>query len=158
MAKSVVQEFAIGGFSEIGTGARDYGMGVVRIDQRFLQGNPAAARWPRHALLRVHARKGGRPKHIYGMLRAINPEGLPDGPDQAPLLCLEYDDRLLLGVEKGDRITLSLSQAGLWGRYKYFRDHPNIVVRSYTRYTFLTSVFTALLGAMTWALFRGLGF
>jgi hypothetical protein len=156
MAKSVAQDFVIGGFSQIGTGARDYGMGVVRIDHRFMASHPVAAHWPRHALLRMQVEKEDGARQVYGMLRAIDPAELPETP--APLLCLEYDDRLLLGVEKGDKVTIGVSKAGLWGRYKYFRDHPNIVVRSYTRYTFLTGIFTALLGAMTWALFRGLGF
>jgi hypothetical protein len=100
-------------------------------------------------------RKAGR-ANVYALLRAIDPSDLPDG-NESPLLCLEYDDRLLLGVEKGERVTLGLSKASLWGRFQYFRNHPNIVVRSYTRYTFMTGIFTALLGAMAWALFRRFG-
>jgi len=156
VAKSITQEFVIGGFSQISTGARDYGMGVVRIDPRFLSSNAAAARWPRHALLRLRGQGKRGVGQVFGVLRTIDPADLPH--EQAlPLLCLEYDDRLLLGVEKGEKATVRLSEAGLWGRYQYFRYHPNIVVRSYTRYTFLTGVFTALLGAMTWALFRRFG-
>jgi hypothetical protein len=96
--------------------------------------------------------KGG----VHALLRVIDPSSLPE-EKELPLLCLEYDDRLLLGVEKGERVAISLSRAGLWGRLQYFRNHPNIVVRSYTNYTFLTGVFTALLGAMAWALFRRFG-
>jgi len=156
MAKAIAQEFVIGGFSQIRTGARDYGMGIVRIDPRFLANHPQAVRWPRHALLRVRVGKGAGTKQVYGVLRTIDPADLPEDQN-TPLLCLEYDDRLLLAVEKGDKVTVCLSEAGLWGRYKYFRDHPNIVVRSYTRYTFITGIFTALLGAMAWALFRKFG-
>jgi hypothetical protein len=146
----------IGGFSDIRSGTRDYGMGVVRLDPRVLSGDPAATGWGRHTLLRLTAEaKPGR-RHVYAVLRAIDPSDLPDG-QELPLLCLEYDDRLLLGVEKGESTTVRLSQAGLWGRFHYFRNHPNIVVRSYTRYTFMTGIFTALLGAMTWALFRKFG-
>lgn len=99
---------------------------------------------------------GAAAKQVYGVLRAINPADLPED-ENTPLLCLEYDDRLLLGVEKGAKVSVALSEAGLWGRYMYFRNHPNIVVRSYTRYTFMTGIFTALLGEMTWALFRKFG-
>ena len=156
MSKVIRQDCLIGGFSQIRTGQRDYGTGVVRIDPRFLARHPEVARWQRHALLRVRIGTGAAAKQVYGVLRAINPADLPED-ENTPLLCLEYDDRLLLGVEKGAKVSVALSEAGLWGRYMYFRNHPNIVVRSYTRYTFMTGIFTALLGAMTWALFRKFG-
>jgi hypothetical protein len=151
VGKTITQEFAIGGFSEIGTGARDYGMGIVRIDPRFIANHPAAARWRRHVLLRLDRQTTAG--QVYAVLRTINPASVSQ--DHAiPLLCLEYDDRLVLGVAKGEKATIRLSKASLWGRFQYFRNHPNIMVRSYTRYTFITGVFTALLGAMTWALLR----
>jgi hypothetical protein len=156
MGKAITQAFRIGGFSQIDSGARDYGMGVVRIDQRLLVVNPVAARWGRHALLRIKREEGTGGGPVYAMLRAIDPLDLP-GEDDVLTLCLEYDDRLLLQVEKGETATLHLSKASVWGRYQYFRNHPNIVVRSYTRYTFLTGVFTTLLGATAWALFRKFG-
>ena len=153
----VRQEFLIGGFYEIKTGTRDYGMGIVRVDPKFLKDNPVAERWQRHALVRVRVIEGThRGKDLYAVLRSINPADLPKGHD-VPLLCLEYDDRLLLGVEKGDKVTLELKLAGVWGRYKYFRDHPNIVVRAYIGYAFMTGVFTTVLGAIAWALFRRFG-
>jgi hypothetical protein len=156
MGRAVTREFLIGGFSEIDTGGRDYGMGVVRIDPRLTSGDPAAARWRRHALLRLQVKKAGGTRRVYALARPIDPADLPQDRE-LPLLCLEYDDRLTLGVEKGETATVQLSKAGLWGRYQYFRNHPNIVVRSYTRYTFLTGIFTAVLGAITWALFRKFG-
>jgi hypothetical protein len=155
-ASVIGYEFVIGGFSDIKTGGRDYGMGIVRIDPRFLTTNPAAASWPRHTLLLLRTAGKAKSKTLYAVLRTISPSDLPkDQP--LPLLCLEYDDRLLLDLEKGDKVTLEISKAGIWGRYKYFRDHPNIIVRAYVRYAFMTGVFTAVLGAIAWALFRRFG-
>jgi hypothetical protein len=156
MGKTIIQEFLIGGFSDISTGGRDYGMGVVRIDQRFLSRHNIGSRWRRHELLRLRLEGPGANERVYAVLRVIDPADL-SAEQNPPVLCLEYDDRLLLGVEKGKKATVHLSKAGIWGRLQYFRNHPNIVVRSYTRYTFMTGLFTTLLGAMAWALFKRFG-
>lgn len=149
-------EFKIGGFSELGTGPRDYGMGVVRIDDRFISSGGSSARWNRHALLKLQVTRNGKTRATFAALRAID-KNSPVLPAGQHLLCLEYDDRRLLGVEKGEFVPITITEAGLWGRYWYFRDHPNVLLRTYTRYTFIVALLGAITGAFVTAVLKRLG-
>jgi hypothetical protein len=145
----VAGRFVIGGFSQIGTGSRDYGMGIVRVDPRFLAANKEASKWPRHTLVRLMKGK----KSLYAILRPINPDDIPE-KEERYYLCLEYDDRLVLDVQKGQEVEIRMDKAGLVGQYMYFRGHPNIMVRAYLRYAFLTSIFTTIMGAIVLTIIR----
>lgn len=143
----VSQIFRVGGFSELGTGSRDYGMGIVRIDWRQTPGEPIR----RHDLVKITCVDTKR--HTYAAFRLIDPNA-PNIPVDVPLLCMEYDDRLLLGVEKGEERTFAISRAGLYGQYRYFQSHPNVVIRAYTRYTFLVGLLGAAVGAIVTSILR----
>jgi hypothetical protein len=151
----IAGRFVIGGFSQIGTGNRDYGMGIVRIDPRFLATNREASKWPRHTLVKLTLRTKEKNKSLYAILRPINPDDIPE-KEERYYLCLEYDDRLVLNVQKGQEVEICLNKAGLIGQYMYFRGHPNIMVRAYLRYAFLTSIFTTIMGAIMWTIIRNL--
>jgi hypothetical protein len=80
--------FTIGGFKEIGTGARDYGFGIIRIDEQYLKDKKIMESWSRHTLIRV--KRPDRGKTAYGVLRVI-PHTLTGEPTALPLICIEED-------------------------------------------------------------------
>lgn len=147
--------FVIGGFSQIGTGNRDYGMGIVRVDPRYLAADKDASKWPRHTLVKLTLRTDGKNRSLYAILRPINPDDIPE-KEERHYLCLEYDDRLALNVHKGQEIDVCLEKAGLIGQYMYFRGHPNIMIRAYLRYAFIASILTTIMGAIAWTIIRQL--
>jgi hypothetical protein len=141
-----IGKFEITGFSALKSGDRDYGFGVVRLDPRYVE----KCRWGRHTLLRIRVTTPKGTQTTFAALRTIDPETvkLPEGHY---LLALEYDDRLHLNVDKTRVYEIDITKAGLYGQYRYFRDHPNIVLRAYTRYTFVVGMVGAAIGALVTA-------
>ncbi len=117
------------GFSEIGTGGRDYGQGVVRITKNaFTAQELGTFMLRRNNLLKLSRCDNG--KTTFAFFRPL-PDSTLAEPTNQPKIFMEYDDRLQLDVfDKGDVVELEISPAGLLGRLSYFTNHPNILVRT----------------------------
>lgn len=127
--------FKIQGFKYIETGPQDYGHGIIRIDSKSKHAVEQLADLRRNDLVRVQQRNG---MWVTGILRYF------DSTDES-LLCLEYDDRLQLGVEKGDSVELMIRKASSLERAVFFWHHPNPIVRiEFKLAVFLASVSVAL--------------
>lgn len=72
-------------------------MGVARVDPRLISGGPVAARWRRHALLRLKVKKAAGARRAYAVVRLIDPADLPqdrrdigDGDLRDEISCMRY--------------------------------------------------------------------
>jgi hypothetical protein len=134
-------EFKVEGFRYAGTGERDYGQGIVRVSLAFIQAkHPKALQWPRNQLVRIRHEGSGR--RIVCLFRPL----ISDEPN---LLCLEYDDRLKLGImEKGQFHRLSIKKAGGFRSFGFYWNHPNPLVSFDFRLTVYLTMVSIVLGAL----------
>lgn len=127
------KQFLIKGFKELGTGNRDYGRGIVRLSSNIA--NQVAI--SRHGLVRLENLECGAVKHA--LYRPHN--------DSDCVVGLEYDDRLLLGIEeKGKKVDLRVSAEPSWFYLHYFLSHPDVNVRLTFLFSIVFCVLSAILG------------
>lgn len=141
-------DFKVEGFKYAGTGDRDYGLGVVRISEQFLKVHAKSLlTWPRHQLVEIANPENGM-KAICIFRPLIS--------NEENLLCLEYDDRLKLGItNKGKTHRLKLSKAGNLSSLTFYWNHPNILVRIEFRLTVYLTVISVILGVLLSAITFG---
>lgn len=127
------KEFVIKGFKELGTGNRDYGRGIVRLHPSVA----ATIDLSRHGLVRIENLANRKVK--YAIFR---PHEAADD-----VVGLEYDDRLMLGIEeKGSKISLSITRAPSLYYMTYFLNHPDMNIRLTFLFAIIFSVFSAFIG------------
>lgn len=130
------EEFTVQGFKHIGTGPQDYGQGIVRVSSRAKKELKQLEKLSRNDLIRVQRKDG---QWMTGLLRYFD-------SNEARLLCIEYDDRLELGVNKGENAELSIRKAYRAERALFFWHHPNPIVRIEFKLAVALGLLCVLLG------------
>lgn len=125
------------GFSYSESGPQDYGQGVVRLDAR-LATSPALSEVKRNGLVRVNCKEK---KFVYAVARFGDLK-------EKDVLCMEYDDRLQLGLEKGKRESFYISPANFLGYLPYLWNHPNLTIRIDFKITIAIAVLSILSGIL----------
>lgn len=119
------------GFSDIGTGVRDYGKGIIRISSTSPLGSTLLSEPNRHLLVRVETRAHDR---VLAIAR-------PTPNLTANEVALEYHDRLRLSVEKGAQVEISIVAARRIETFGYLWSHPDSIIRYQFRLSvYLTSI------------------
>ena len=141
MELRVKHSFKIEGFKYAGTGDRDYGQGIIRISEAFIQKTqPSIAQWPRHQL--VFVKNIGNNSAAVCIFRPLR-------SSEDNLICLEYDDRLKLGaLEKGSIYNLEIKKAGWWKSLMFYWKHPNPLIRLDFKLAFYLTIISIILGTL----------
>ena len=134
MSKFLRETVTIRGFSEIGTNSQDYGKGVIRARPEFATKIGVRGR---HNLVRIQSSCGSC--WITAVLRMNRDLKSSD-------IALEYDQRRLLDVKKGESYELVFSKAGTIGWWVFFWNHPSIEFRMMSRMTIIVAVLSAVAG------------
>lgn len=108
----------LGGFSEINTGSQDYGQGIVRVSSALKEKHADVfSGIKRGGLVHVKSDSGAA---IVGVIRYFD--------NEKEMLCVEYDDRLALGVDKGKTAKLRVGKASYAAMGRFFWFHSNPIV------------------------------
>lgn len=133
--------FKVEGFTYAGTANRDYGQGIIRISTTFLRNNaPHVLDWRRHQLVRL--RNVANNKSLCAILRLID-------TDEDNLICLEYDDRIKLGImDKGKVHKMLIKKASGFNTFLFYWAHPNNLVRIDFKLSVYLTVVSIVLGVL----------
>jgi hypothetical protein len=129
------------GFKYSKTGERDYGQGIVRISEAFIQKRyPDILNWPRHQLIRIQNIENKR--SAVCIFR-------PLASTEDNLICLEYDDRLKLEIlKKGEIYNLDIKKANAWQSSMFYWNHPNPLIRLDFKLALYLTIISIILGAL----------
>lgn len=141
----IKENFKIGGFREISTGPRDYGKGILRFKQDLFARLAKEEDISRHSIVSITTDDYSR--SVFGFARPFPDE--TQGANDSSDICMEYDDRLGLGLtDKGNQLKLILSKAGPADRIRFLLNHPDVIVRMNSRFTFWVGAWGAVVSAL----------
>jgi hypothetical protein len=132
-------EALICGFSDVNSGNKDYGQGILRVDSRLITEIASKG----HQLVRNDLIRLENSSHdkIFATLRVAE-------LDHPRKIALELDDRLKLGLEKQQSQHLFLRRAYKIEAISYFWNHSNPTVRIEFKLAVILSAMSFLLGAI----------